>query len=854
MEKRYEPYCRADPAFYDSPLTGLDDSGLDYAPAHRAVPGGWVRTVRADWVIYQPVAGELPGQGWKIHVSARMDEAAEILDKVAGYCLERELAFKFLRSPAVLHLNNAEHTAPGASGKFITVYPAAEAVLETALAELGRLLDGHRGPRILSDLRCGDSVLHVRYGGIAERRRVVEDGWSQPAVVAPDGTLVPDRREAAFTMPPWVTPPPFLGPHLESQGGAPGAALPYRIERVLHRTNAGGLYVASDPATGERLILKEARPHAGLDRHGADAVTRLEREREVLERLADLGVVPVLRDHLVAGEDHWLVMEPVTGEPLSEVFPTRYPLGGAEEGDLDGYALWATEICAEVEDAVMKVHMNGFVLGDLDMSAIYLRPGGGVTLIGFDAVRPAAEATGTGLASPGFGAPDGFVGFDVDRFALACLRFALFLPLTELFLLDRGKAAELAEVITDRFPVKEGFLRPAVRIVGGGAARSTPAMGTWQEMRASMAGAILASATPERDDRLFPGDVAQFDAGGLGFAHGAAGVLYALYVTGAGRAPEHERWLLDRALRGAAGGRPGFYDGMHGVAHTLAVLGHHEAALEVLDAAGDPSRAVGTDLYGGLAGIGLNQIYLGELDDAVETAGMMADRLPRQVPGVSGAAGPYAGLMYGASGPALLFVRLFERTGDVQWLDRAEEALRLDLARCVVQADGSLQVNEGCRTMPYLDRGSVGIAWVLGELLRYRADPELSAARHRLDRAARSHFYIQSGLFTGRAGILAYLCRDREGGWGIEDPEASRQLAALSWHALAYQGHLAFPGERLLRLSMDLATGTTGVLLAAGAALHGEPVGLPFLSGAMPANVLGRVSRTAPAAREADNG
>ena len=47
---------------------------------------------------------------------------------------------------------------------------------------------------------------------------------------------------------------------------------------------------------------------------------------------------------------------------------------------------------------------------------------------------------------------------------------------------------------------------------------------------------------------------------------------------------------------------------------------------------------------------------------------------------------------------------------------------------------------------------------------------------------------------------------------------------------MAYQGNLAFPGEQLLRLSMDLATGTAGVLLALGCALHDEPVDLPFLA------------------------
>ena len=60
-----------------------------------------------------------------------------------------------------------------------------------------------------------------------------------------------------------------------------------------------------------------------------------------------------------------------------------------------------------------------------------------------------------------------------------------------------------------------------------------------------MVRAILASATPEREDRLFPGDVAQFgDGGGLGLAHGAAGVLYALAETGAERYEAGEEWLL----------------------------------------------------------------------------------------------------------------------------------------------------------------------------------------------------------------------------------------------------------------------------------------------------------------------
>ena len=47
---------------------------------------------------------------------------------------------------------------------------------------------------------------------------------------------------------------------------------------------------------------------------------------------------------------------------------------------------------------------------------------------------------------------------------------------------------------------------------------------------------------------------------------------------------------------------------------------------------------------------------------------------------------------------------------------------------------------------------------------------------------------------------------------------------------MPYQGQLAFPGDQMMRLSMDLGTGTAGCLLALGAALDApEPARLPFL-------------------------
>jgi hypothetical protein len=125
--------------------------------------------------------------------------------------------------------------------------------------------------------------------------------------------------------------------------------------------------------------------------------------------------------------------------------------------------------------------------------------------------------------------------------------------------------------------------------------------------------------------------------------------------------------------------------------------------------------------------------------------------------------------------------------------------------------------------MPYLADGSVGIGVILERYLRHRADEEFGAALRAIRRTANARFYIEPGLFDGRAGMILFLATSGE------EEHVATHIRRLSWHAMSYGGGLAFPGAELMRLSMDLATGTAGVLLAVGAALHTEPVGLPFL-------------------------
>jgi tRNA A-37 threonylcarbamoyl transferase component Bud32 len=893
MDSRYEPYCLADPLFYDHP-GAREDAADAFEHVRRPVPDGWSASAAGGRRLLRP-CGEPrgPEQGWKIHVAATPESAVSVLDALWDHCVPARLPFAFLRSPALLFLRNSVYAGRDCAGKFATVYPADDAELERTLKQLDDVLAGRPGPAILSGLQYGSGPLHVRYGGFTARYCRDASGASVPAIADPRGRLVPDRAGPVFAPPRWVRLPDFLVPHLEVRRADRFAAMPYTIDRALRFSNGGGVYQGTDARTGRTVVLKQARRYAGLAGDGLDAVARLERERDVLRAAAGSGVVPEVLDWFEAGEDRFLVLEFVEGRTLDAVLDERYPLPGdgggsssSDGGSSDGgsewdagavraYTAWAFGVQGNVERAVAALHERGVVLGGLRLSSIMVRPDDSVALIGFGFGFGGRAATGTEagpggslFAAGGFPAPDGVSGRAVDGYGLACLRLALFLPLTDLLPLDRSRARALAQVIRGQFPDVPGrFLDAAVQRIVTAGQGALPVRGLdapiadadWPAVRDSICGSIAAMASPERADRLFPGDVRQFarPGAGLGLAHGAAGVLYALHATGAPVADEHVDWLVRRACDTPPSEvRLGFYDGVHGIAYVLDLLGYRSAALRLVDVALEEGwQRLGPDLSGGLSGIGLNLLHLaarsgdrGLYAAAVEAGRLAAEVLAQQdVARTRGGSGTRfagaqarAGLMRGASGPALLFLHLYEHTGHPDWLQRAHAALRMDLACCTTADPGA---EAGDRPAAGLADGGPGIGLVLRRYLTHHEDDEFRSILATIRRrTAATRFCAHAGLFDGRAGLALALADNApssirrpapepqsDAGSVSSDSAALDQMRRLAWHAVGYRGRLAFPGDGSLRLSADLATGGAGVLLAVGAVLGVESARLPFL-------------------------
>jgi hypothetical protein len=831
-------YCQHGLDFYEHP-------GLSGASAHALVerrePDGW--EVRNDhtWTFFSPVVVNLPEQGWKVHVSATLADADDTIDIVAKYCFTRLVPFKVLtRRQTHLRLNG-KYAPRGKSGKLITIYPPDPEALRAVLDELNTALEGRQGPYILSDLRWRNGPLYVRYGGFNAMYTVDGQGRQVLAVRRPDGALVPDSRGPSFRPPPWVALPDYLAEQQQLARTETTGSMPYTVQKALHFSNGGGIYLATDPVAGKPVIIREARPFTGLDGAGQDAVSRLYREHRTLQDLGDLDFVPTPQKVFTCWEHHFLAQEYFEGLTLLEFMATRNPAtrGNAGEEEYRTYTATALDIIDQIAKAISDIHDRGYVYADLHPRNVIVRPDGRVGLVDFEiAYRPGLDPEPM-IACPGFVAKHATSGRSRDFYALDCLRVAMFLPLTQMLDLDADKVVELPQAVSEIFGVSRQVtadlserLRPPTA-TDTGARHSTEFAAAaanlhGAEMRSltdAMARAIVASATPERQDRLFPGDPRALHDGGYSLAYGAAGVLYALAATGRAVEERHVDWLLAAVRRTPA--RAGLWDGLHGAALVLHGLGREQAACEILEKAAQETADVNSaGLYDGLAGVALTLRYMAVTTEDSRWQDALApieDRLAAIVSTPGDDAGPAtdsakAGLMHGLTGAALFFLRRHQDTGDDTYLHLAVRALETDLEHCRVGAGGEVTLVQGVRLMPYLGEGSGGLAEAIALRQRQLPDERLVTLRTGILLACQSPFIIEPGLLTGRAGLI--MVQANHLGQLSSPSAAADHVRRLVWHAVRRRDAsgtgrtVAFPGHRLLRLSMDLASGTAGVLLA----------------------------------------
>lgn len=835
MELHYFRHAVPGSPFYEA---GHEGGVGGYRQVEGPWPEDWWTRQDAEWLFAAPRSATMPDQGWKVHVSATLGNSQQVLDVVVPWCVAHEVPFKFIRTPVVLLQRNSKYGDRGASGKFVTVYPRDEAELEKVVRGLDDLLAGSEGPYILSDLRWRQGPVYVRYGAFVHRLGPDAQGRMVPCIEDPEGNLVPDERRPAFRPPAWAPVPAFLEPAVQARASGTLADFPYRVTAALHHSNGGGVYLAEDTRTGATVVLKEARPFAGLDEAGADAVARLETERTALERLAGVPGVPALLDYRRGHEHYFLVREHVRGESLNRLLAENNPLltGSTDPGARAAWARWADAVLAQAEATLGAMHERGLVFGDVHPNNVIVDADGTVGFIDFESVTEVADALPQTLGAPGYRAPAGTVGAAVDRYGLACLRLGAFVPATITVPWGGAKARMLRDRAVAEFGLPDGFGDGALAVLEGAPHPALPVeaalegdfgdRGTWRAVRGVLHRGLLGAEVTGPGDRVFPGDVQQFlvPGGGTMLATGTAGVLWASVVGGLA-VPESLAGAVAERVGDALPLAAGLWDGWAGVGVALRRAGDEVAADEALRRAlAARDVAQGPGYFRGAAGVALACTESGD-EDLRRAAETIADELASFRRGEVAAAARTPGLMYGASGPAVLELVLHDLDGAGFRLDRAREYLRADHATL-----GPLsRTGAPWFQPPPLVAGGLSVALAAREFLVRAEDEEVRRILHEGLDTPRARVLDQPGLLRGHAGVILGLTALRGAARDLED-ELAAHLRALPLFVGSHAGGAALLGDHGLRLSTDLTTGTAGVIHAVDVAHGLRRDVLPFLS------------------------
>ena len=229
-------------------------------------------------------------QGWKLHLSAGLFSAEEVLRRALPVLLAETAAFKLAASPDALAALNEGHGGlqpgrqvpdglpgrrrpggpPGGRPRRGDARPAA----------------ARPSPPIARWRRAASSTTATAASATGTSRR--RSGEVVPALVTPDGELVPDRRLPVYRAPEWAD-DPFVaaGVAVDAPAASPLVGQRYLITATLHSTPRGSIHLAVDIDAGRTCVLKRARRDGQRPAAtGAMPATRLRHEAAVLARLA----------------------------------------------------------------------------------------------------------------------------------------------------------------------------------------------------------------------------------------------------------------------------------------------------------------------------------------------------------------------------------------------------------------------------------------------------------------------------------------------------------------------------------------------------------------------------------------
>jgi len=335
---------------------------------------------------------------------------------------------------------------------------------------------------------------------------------------------------------------------------------------------------------------------------------------------------------------------------------------------------------------------------------------------------------------------------------------------------------------------------------------------------------IHSTATPDRNDRFWPGGADLFATNPMSLAHGAAGIALFLKRSDSLDAATLD-WLQVQPLS-TARYVPGFWMGLAGIAYSFSELGLGDKAEESLRLCyASPLKYADPSLFNGAAGWGLVSLYFFRktgrdeyLSRALEAAQWLSDHAVRSEQGWTWTTpteeNTPLGFGHGASGIALFLLMAGRVTNDERLLDAARAGFEFDFAYRLESPWGwtwPAQIG-GDVALPYWGSGAAGIGGVALRLHQCLGEPRYLDLANAIADATYLKWTIQPGLFSGLTGIAEFMLDCYV---VTERPEYLDRAYDIAKTLLLYRVYkpegIAYPDRWLRRLSNDVAAGSAGV-------------------------------------------
>lgn len=857
-------FYNEDPLFF-VPNDSLKDTSKKFIVS---LPNGWHQTVKDDeWNCVILDQKKIQRQGWKVHVSASLEDAKQILKMTSDTCFQQNINFKYLRTEKKFKLRNGKHVNRGFSGKFITCYPD-EQQLEKFLAILESKLFGLNGPYILSDKRWRKAPIYLRYGVFRETYPNEDFPSDSQMIKTTHGNIV-DQRECFFSVPDGVKVPAFLSEWLDSDDEEI-KALPFSINSALQFSNCGGLYEATMSGSSYKVILKEARPYTGIDNYNLYATDRLNQEKQALEVLNDFQNIPKFYWFGNVWEHQYLAMEKVEGKLLNRWVTENFPVVSVSK---TVYLENIQNIFRQLINIIRGAHEKSVYHQDIHLHNIIINEDQQLYLIDWGEVRfdnkivPSHQ-----IAAPGFRAWEkNLTPEEIDWYGVLQIGYFLFYPIIlpadlvydfgsqtcaagrsyfqelgykdknineylELLSKIKGKIKKnnnIASINNNLEPYKLETEQLDIDL-------------TIQEFGEKLLdGADLVKQTWQQNYNFREFPVHYYGINSKqGIAFSDLGILMAYKKLACFLGKEKDKQLesieekiINNSVNDFCGTEDtamGLLNGFAGTCWLLNQLGYTDLSQELINR-NFPlmiQNSQSKNLYDGLAGILLigmyffsrrelssknNQLFLNELQQFALEYSINAKQLfvTKKINRLTNNPSKQrSGLFYGHAGLGWLFSEAYELTKDKLFFDCFNIAIDREIANYVINQNGSLQCKQGHRSLPYLATGSAGLGMLIAKNKQYVSARNLVKLKF-LYCALEVNFSVFPGLYNGYTGLkVSQMYINEQLNFGHSQTIKDSFIKGIQPHIIKIKKGFTVAGDNGSKITMDVSSGFAGIALA----------------------------------------